>query len=76
MAHAPLVAAGGVLYLVGGRVASGRATRSILRIDPATGRVSAGGRLPIPLADAAAVSSRGRVLVIGGDGVYAFRPAR
>ena len=70
VAHAPLVAAGGSLYLVGGDGSS-----AILRIDPANGAVSRAGSLPGALANAAAVAVGGRVLVLGGDGsaaVYAF----
>jgi polysaccharide export outer membrane protein len=74
-AHAPLVAALGALWLVGGD-----GSRSILRIDPTSGRVSRAGRLPKALANAAAVKlADGRVAVLGGDGsgvVWAFEPAR
>ena len=74
-AHAPLVAALGALWLVGGD-----GSRSILRIDPTSRRVSRAGRLPKALANAAAVKlADGRVAVLGGDGsgvVWAFEPAR
>ena len=74
VAHAPLVAACGFLWLVGGD-----ASRDILRIDPRTGRSTVAGRLPRALANAAAVAlPNGRVVVIGGDGsnaVWALDPA-
>jgi hypothetical protein len=74
-AHAPLVAAFGALWLVGGD-----GSRSILRIDPTSGRVSRAGRLPKALANAAAMKlADGRIAVLGGDGssaVWAFQPAR
>jgi hypothetical protein len=67
-AHAPLVALGGSLYLIGGRSSAGAALDGILRIDPRAGRVFGAGRLPLPLADAAAVSSGGHIVVLGGAG--------
>ncbi len=74
VAHAPLVAARGYLWLVGGD-----GSRDVLRIDPRTGRSTVAGRLPRVLANAAAVVlPNGRVIVIGGDGsnaVWAFDPA-
>ena len=74
-AHAPLIAASGALWLVGGD-----GSRSVLRIDPTSGRVSRAVRLHAVLANAAAVKLvDGRVAVLGGDGsnaVWAFEPAR
>ena len=74
-AHAPLVAASGALWLVGGD-----GSRSILRIDPTGRRVSRAGRLPKALANAAAITlADGRIAVLGGDGssgVWALEPAR
>jgi hypothetical protein len=64
LAHAPLVASGGALWLVGGDGSS-----SVWRIDPRSGRVSLAARLPVPLANAAAVAlPDGRIVVFGGDG--------
>jgi hypothetical protein len=64
IAHAPLVAADGALWLIGGD-----GSRAILRIDPRTGAVVRVGRLPAPLANAAAVAlPDGRIVVLGGDG--------
>jgi outer membrane protein assembly factor BamB len=74
IAHAPLVAARGALWLIGGQ-----SSRAVLRIDP-RGRVTAAGRLPEPLANAAAVSlPDGRIVVLGGDGsdaVWELTPKR
>jgi hypothetical protein len=64
VAHAPLVASRGFLWLVGGD-----GSRDVLRIDPLRGGVSVAARLPRSLANAAAVGlPRGRIAVIGGDG--------
>ena len=64
VAHAPLVASAGALWLVGGD-----ASRSVWRIDPRSGRVSLAARLPGPLANAAAVALPDRtIVVLGGDG--------
>ena len=72
-AHAPLVAASGALWLIGGD-----GSRSVLRIELPSGQVSVAARLPRVLANAAAVAmSDGRVAVLGGDGsdaVLAFEP--
>ena len=72
VAHAPLVAVGDALYLIGGTDASGRATRAIYRIDGRSGVVRLIGKLPVPLADAAAVRIGSQIVVLGGTGVYAF----
>jgi len=64
VAHAPLVAATGALWLVGGD-----GSRAVYRIDPSSGHVVAAARLPHALANAAAVSLvDGRIVVLGGDG--------
>jgi putative pyrroloquinoline-quinone binding quinoprotein len=73
VAHAPLVAFGRVLYLIGGTNAAGAATRAIYRIDATTGAVRLAGRLPVPLADAAAVTIGSRVVVLDGEAVYTFK---
>jgi Kelch motif len=62
VAHAPLVALGGSLYLIGGD-----GSPAIERIAP-NGMVTAAGRLPMPLANAAAVAIGDSVYVFGGDG--------
>jgi N-acetylneuraminic acid mutarotase len=68
VAHAPLVALGRFLYLVGGTDAAGGPLASILRIDPAAGTVARAGSLPGPLADAAATRVGRRIVVLGGTG--------
>jgi hypothetical protein len=62
VAHAPLVALDGALYLIGGD-----ANRQIVRITPG-GAATAVGRLPSPLANAAAVTLAGSIYLLGGDG--------
>ncbi len=62
MAHAPLVALGGSLYLIGG---DGSAI--VWRITP-DGTVTLAGHLPHPLANAAALTLGRSVYVFGGDG--------
>jgi N-acetylneuraminic acid mutarotase len=80
VAHAPLVALGRRLFLVGGTDSSGSPLAQVLEIDPGSGNVSQVGTLPRPLADAAAVAAGSRIFVLGGAGsaptnaVLAFRP--
>ena len=62
VAHAPLVAADGALYLVGG---DGAAT--VTRILP-DGRASIAGRLDAPLSGAAAIAVRHTIYLFGGIG--------
>jgi outer membrane protein assembly factor BamB len=63
VAHAPLVAARGALWLIGGD-----GSREIVRIDPTHGSSAVAGRLPAALANAAATAlPDGRIAVIGGD---------
>jgi N-acetylneuraminic acid mutarotase len=62
VAHAPLVALGGSLYLLGGD-----GSDAVWRIEPGGG-VTLAGHLPQPLANAAAVALGGSVYVFGGDG--------
>ncbi|MGZ4411138.1 MAG: hypothetical protein ACXVY8_03295, partial [Gaiellaceae bacterium] len=82
VAYAPLVALDGALYLIGGRGPGGAALDGVLRIDPASGRSTVAGHLPRPLADAAAVTTRSGIVVLGGaDGtassaVYELRPGK
>jgi outer membrane protein assembly factor BamB len=71
VAHAPLVALGGSLYLIGGD-----GSDAVLRID-AGGRVALAGYLPTPLANAAAVALGQSMYIFGGDGsdaVYRITP--
>jgi hypothetical protein len=63
VAHAPLVAARGALWLIGGE-----GSREIVRIDPTAGSSVIAGRLPSALANAAATAlPGGRIAVVGGD---------
>ena len=62
VAHAPLVALDGALYLLGGD-----GSNAVWRITP-SGGVSLAGHLPEPLANAAAVSLGGSIYLFGGDG--------
>jgi hypothetical protein len=62
VAHAPLVALGGSLYLLGGD-----GSDAVWRIDP-SGGVALAGHLPGPLANAAAVTLGGSMYLFGGDG--------
>ncbi len=62
VAHAPLVALGGSLYLIGGDGSS-----AIERIGP-NGSVAVAGHLPTTLANAAAVTVGNAIYVFGGDG--------
>ena len=66
--HAAMAALGGKLYLAGG-------TR-VLRIDPATGAVSAAAALPVSLSDPTATTVGNRIVIAGGgtNAVYAFAP--
>lgn len=68
LTHAPAVALGGRVYVIGGRgPASGSQTREILAIDPASGAVTRVGRLPEALSDAAAAVLGGRMVLAGGQ---------
>ena len=62
IAHAPLVAAAGALWLVGGD-----GSRAVYRIAPSSGRIVLAAQLPHALANAAAVRLADRIVVLGGD---------
>jgi outer membrane protein assembly factor BamB len=65
-AHAPLVAARGALWLIGGD-----GSRDVLRIDPRTGAAAVAARFPHALANAAAAALPDeRIAVVGGDGSH------
>jgi YVTN family beta-propeller protein len=64
----PAVTSAGGAVIVAGGTSGARATRAILRFDPATGHVRRIGSLPHALTHAAAVSVGARVYVIGGRG--------
>ncbi len=71
--HAPAVDLGGGILLPGGNAqlrgwSASKATDTIIRFDPATGRsVVLGARLPSPRERAAAESRDGEVIVLGGQ---------
>jgi N-acetylneuraminic acid mutarotase len=62
VAHAPLVALGDSLYLLGGD-----GSDTVWRIGP-DGAVSVAGHLPQPLANAAGLALGRSVYLFGGDG--------
>ncbi|MBV8994066.1 MAG: hypothetical protein JO287_10300 [Pseudonocardiales bacterium] len=66
VSHAPAVALGRFVYILGGRAANGAPTRQVFAIDSRTGHVSLAAHLPEPLSDAAAVSFAGGILTAGG----------
>ena len=77
----PAVAAlDGMIYAFGGQAitgpAAGAAVNVIQAVDPARHTAAVIGRLPEPLAGAAAVTVDGEVFVAGGDSPAARRPAR
>ena len=67
-AHAALAALAGTLYYVGGR--------TILAIDPHTGKSSIAAHLPRSLSDATATTVAHEIAIAGGgtSGVWAFTP--
>lgn len=64
VAGALLVSSGSDLYLLGGTGPGGKPSAAVVRIDPATRRVSAAGRMPKPLAGAAVAPAGTRTLVV------------
>lgn len=68
LGHAAAVALGGRILLVGGRTTPDTLTDRMWWFDPATGRFTAAGHLPTPLADAAvAVDGPDRAWLVGGE---------
>jgi len=67
-AHAGLAAVGGKLYYVGGR--------TILAIDPSTGKTTIAARLPASLSDPSVVPNVSGIVIAGGgtNGIWAFTP--
>jgi len=71
LAHAAGAALGGTFYVLGGRGDGADSQRSaILAIDPRSGRVRSGGRLPLALSDLSAATTPDgrRIAVAGGRG--------
>ena len=71
--EALLVPSGSKLYLLGGRDAKGKPLDTIYRINPATGHVTAAGRMAKPLAGATAVPFGSRTLVIAPSAGAVYR---
>ena len=73
---------GGAIWILGGLDASGASTAAVLRVDQATGTVSAAGPLPFATHDAAAAWIGSSAYVFGGgqagssDWVQAFTPGQ
>jgi hypothetical protein len=55
------------ILLVGGRVAPDRQTDAMWWFDPATGRFTRAGRLPVALSDAAVTAYGHRIWLLGGE---------
>ncbi len=72
--YAAVTAAGGRIVIAGGTTPGGGATAVVEDFDPATGRVSALGRLPAPTTHAAAASIGRAAYVIGGRGTAVGTP--
>jgi hypothetical protein len=68
LSHASVVELDGVVYLAGGRTASGAATATIWRVDTRTGTVRRAGELPAAFSDAGAASAGATAYLIGGEG--------
>jgi hypothetical protein len=67
LTHAAGAALGGIFYVIGGRGGSlGDQIAGIYAVDPATGRVSRAGRLPVALSDLGAATLGDRILTLGG----------
>jgi outer membrane protein assembly factor BamB len=66
VSHAPAVALGRYVYVLGGQAANGAPTREIYAIDPRKGKVWLAGHLPAPLSDAAGASFEGGIVLAGG----------
>ena len=71
--QAVLLVSGTKLYLLGGLTAAGKATATIVAIDPATGQATRAGRMPAPMAGAAAVATASGTLVVDSSRGRVFR---
>ncbi len=74
---------GGLIYVPGGRLASGKPTDVLEAYDPAQDRWEKRASLPVPLSAYALVSYEGRIFLFGGwdggrylDTVYEYDPSR
>jgi outer membrane protein assembly factor BamB len=66
LGHAAAFADEGVVYVLGGQDAAGRAVPSVTEIDPSAGTVAAGTPLPTPVSDAAIATTANGAVLIGG----------
>jgi hypothetical protein len=71
--QAVLVPSGTSLYLLGGKTANGKASTTVIRIDPATGNPTAVGKTTVPLVGAAAVSAGSQSLVVDAPSGTVYR---
>jgi hypothetical protein len=71
------------VYVIGGRGSvQGTQTTQILAVDPASGRVTPGGTLPLALSDSGAAVLGPAIVLVGGreasgtvsDRIYVLRP--
>lgn len=67
LGHAQAAALGGRILLMGGRIDPDTQTDRMWWFDPATSRFTRAGRLPVPLSDAATVSSGRSAWLLGGE---------
>jgi hypothetical protein len=67
-----LVAESGGVLVIGGVDSGDTSTDSVLRLDPAGGRIGPDGKLAQPLHDAAAAPLAGQTLVFGGGAASTF----
>ena len=74
--YAATAAAGGLIWVFGGRRRRAGPTDVIQRIDAATGAAAVAGHLPRPVQGAAALSLGGQVYVAGGAGTARRAPVR
>jgi hypothetical protein len=57
---------GSTLLVAGGLLADSSSSRSVIRIDPRSGRSAAAGQLALPVHDAASAVLGGKLLIFGG----------
>jgi hypothetical protein len=73
VAGALLVASGSDLYLLGGTEKGGKPSAAVVRIDPATGKSRAAGRMPKALAGGAAAPVGTRTVVVDPSSGAVYR---
>jgi N-acetylneuraminic acid mutarotase len=66
IAREVVLSRGSGLLVLGGITNSGATTSAVTKLDPVTGRASAGGQLAVPTHDAAGAVLNGQPLVFGG----------